>query len=61
MEQIEKINNAVRHKLFYLEFYKKLIKQYDETKNPIIADSIKYLAICIRNEDETISNQVLPE
>jgi hypothetical protein len=61
MENIERIANATRHKLFYLEFYKKLIQDYEKTKNPIIADSIKNLAICIRNEDERITNQVLPD
>ena len=61
MENIERINNAVRHKLFYLELYKKLIGDYEKTKNPIIKDSIKHLAICIRNEDERIIKDNLPE
>ena len=61
MEKLEKIDNAVRNKLFCLELYKKLIQNYEETKNPIIKESIKNLAECIRNEDTRIANQVLPD
>lgn len=55
MKNIEKINRAVGRKIELLAIYKQMIEQYEVTKNPIIKESIKYMAICIRNEDEIIN------
>ena len=60
MENIDKINRAVTRKIELLKIYKEMVLQYEQTKNPVVKDSIKYLAICIRNEDEIINNKIIP-
>jgi len=60
MENIDKINRAVTRKIELLKIYKEMVLQYEQTKNPVVKDSIKYLAICIRNEDEIINNNIIP-
>jgi len=60
MENIDKINRAVTRKIELLKIYKEMVLQYEQTKNPVVKDSIKCLAICIRNEDEIINNNIIP-